>query len=1035
MAARPSSLGHQIDRARRSLRLFGAVETALAGLLAGAFFLVIALVLVDVLPFSYGTRAVLWALGPVAFVLTGAGLFVRRLLPLRDDEAVAGALERGAARRGTTLWGEAVSAAELLRGQGTGSPTMKNAFIADVAARLSRAGAHRGLVELSWRSARVVVAIAVLAAGAFYAASTTAVFQDRWAQLFDDEVAEKRIAERALLRVPLVTNLTVTLSFPAYMERGPETVEGSSGDVAAPRGTFVDLSGLSDRPIGRAALLYGDAEIALTVEDQRRVSGRFVLEEAGTYRFVVHELDGDKVLDPVAHKVTLVADRVPEVVLAAPPEDRVVQLDEDIEVLFSGTDDFGLTGFRLVVRRQQSGGQGFEKSLMELSPALAKAGGRGTFTPAEAGAKAGDKLSVYVEALDNDTIAGPKVGRSETRVLTVFSAALHHRELIDLQQALLDAMLESLADELEHPVDAAAAERADPAQGQALDEHERIGNRHAAMLEAFGRVLTHLRTDELAPDDIKAALTKMSRELSGVVDKSRELVSAAKKTLQSGRALPAYFWRDLGKANKKLVAALEKDVLYLDDLLTRQRLEEVETLTAEMRDAQKNLKELIEQYKKSPDDQTREAILEEIRALREQMQKIAERLAELRRDIPDEHINKEAMHQAEQMQDAQSIDELIEQGKVDEALQQLEQMMQQTEQLLDGLSESRQEFGDESYRELAEKMEKFGAELQAVQAEQEQLLDQSQRMLDAAQKRALEKTMKQMQEVWPDLLEKAKQAQKDLQGIDDSRLFPHEREDLAGAQSRVDDLVRALEAEDVADAQQSAEDAERMVRTSEQDVADRVRGRFGSRDPSMKDAAARLKKARPRVEDVRDELDKLLPDPRKFLDEGQRQLMKKNAERQQQLKKRTQQLQKQMRDIDKEAPIFGEEPQQMLQRAGEQMGMAQNRLRSQRLREGKSSQGRASQELKALGERMQQMAQQQGQSGGVPIPLPGGGSDGGGDQEGNGRHTGKEDVKIPGAEQYRVPDAFRKDILDAMREDAPENYQREVKKYYEELVK
>ena len=209
----------------------------------------------------------------------------------------------------------------------------------------------------------------------------------------------------------------------------------------------------------------------------------------------------------------------------------------------------------------------------------------------------------------------------------------------------------------------------------------------------------------------------------------------------------------------------------------------------------------------------------------------------------------------------------------------------------------------------------------------------------------------------------------------------------------------------------------------------------GARNPATLDARDRLSDARPQIEDIHDALAEMLPDPTEMLSEGQQQQMQKDAKRQQQLQQRAEQLGQQMQQIGEQMPIFGPQHQQQIAEAGQRMREASEKLRREDLREGRRAQQQALGALGELQEAMQQQGEQQGGGmGGVPMPLPSGRSDGG-KQEGNGRRSADDDVKIPGAEDFQVPEAFRRDILDAMREGAPEDWAPEVKQYYEGLVK
>src|SRR5690606_25114636 len=123
----------------------------------------------------------------------------------------------------------------------------------------------------------------------------------------------------------------------------------------------VMLEGRADRRVTEAALLVGDESIALDVSGERQVKGRFMVDSSGSYRFRLAEPGGDVTLDPVAHRITLAPDDTPEVELLVPDEDRTVQLEDDIDVLFGVKDDYGITRVRVIVHRQGSGAEPFAK--------------------------------------------------------------------------------------------------------------------------------------------------------------------------------------------------------------------------------------------------------------------------------------------------------------------------------------------------------------------------------------------------------------------------------------------------------------------------------------------------------------------------------------------------------------------------------------------------------------------------------------------------------------------------------------------------
>jgi hypothetical protein len=1022
-----------VDDARRSLLRVAIGELLLASMTAALVATGLAVVALVLLPFSDGLRATLLGLIGASVVVTAALVWRRRVSPLSGDAVVARALEEALRRRGQHAAGDVIGAVEML-GDDEASRALVLAHVAAVARTLESSGARGEVLATAIAAARATLisfALTLVTVLVLAGVAGDAV-KERLLRLFDGEAAEQAALMAALHRPPLVVDLTLTLRFPAYMARAEQKLTGASGDIVAPRGTEVFVEGRADHAARAAAILYGEREIALTVTGERDLKGAFVVDEQGTYRFRVTGMNGRDELSPVARRITIEPDREPEVALAAPADDRVIDLEEVIPLAFSAKDDFGVTAFRLVVVRQGSGQEGKRKDLMSADAAPRELAGRASFRADELGARPGDRLSVFVEALDNDTVGGPKAGRSPTRVLTVFSPAEHHRALIEKERALLDLMIDTLAFALEHamPKDI----KSDVERARAIDDQAEGARKSAAVVAALDALKDEMVKDPLSPDDVRRALAHMRSDLDRLTRNLEGLTKGARSNIASARQVPAYVFQHLRTYQTELTGALERHILYLDDLLNAQRLDEARSLADEMKRTQDALKELLTKYKESPDDETRAAILSEIKRLKEQMDSLAERLSELEQDVPDEHLNEEAFRSDEMLAETSDLDQLIEEGKIDEALAALEKMMSGTEKLTDDLEKSRDELGGDEYAEVREKMRDFTDELKAVTAAQEELERRSERMLESARKEAMRKLEKEQKGLLDELIAKARAASDAIKKIDPRALFAPEQEEAAYAEARVADLLFALAAKDIDDALQAAREAEASTLEAERQVSDRSRGRFSTANERTRQARERLEEARPLLEEVREKLEELLPEPSEMLDKNQRAQMKRDAKEQGELRERTAKLIEKMRDISAELPLFGPSHDTQVGEAAAAMRDAAQRLNREDLREGRRAQAKAMQSLGALEQALEEMAQGQGQSGGIPMPLPSSGSESG-NEEGNGKRPHDDEVEIPGAEDFQTPERFRREILEAMREDAPPQWVEEVKRYYEELIK
>jgi hypothetical protein len=344
-----------LRRARARLSVFGSLELLLGGATGALVGLGLALLLVGLLPFSLELR---WALLGLLGLggLFGAGYVgARRLWPLRNPLVVAVALEEASFRRGLPI-GDSVRSAVQLADPSTDERTGRSRALCDahIASTLERVTASSASASLGGVALGAAVPTLLAAAGVvFLAGAVWLVAPDAvrasFTALFSEEAAEAALKARARDVLPLVTDLKLTLRFPGYMAREDQVIPGSSGDIVAPRGTQVHLEGRADRAVQGAALLLGDDAMALRVEDGRRLEGGFTVQAGGSYRFRLVTPGGDVVLDPVAHRITLSPDEVPEVELLAPEEDATVHLEDEVMLAFLAKDDYGVTRVRVVV--------------------------------------------------------------------------------------------------------------------------------------------------------------------------------------------------------------------------------------------------------------------------------------------------------------------------------------------------------------------------------------------------------------------------------------------------------------------------------------------------------------------------------------------------------------------------------------------------------------------------------------------------------------------------------------------------------------
>ncbi|AKU93088.1 DUF4175 family protein [Vulgatibacter incomptus] len=832
---------------------------------------------------------------------------------------------------------------------------------------------------------------------------------------------------------PITGDIALTYVYPRYTGLPPKTVQGTNGEITALRGTEVHLETRADRQVAKAWLETGGAATALDVEGGRQLSGRLAVQGSGSYAFRFEDERGRTLATGPAIPITVVEDGIPTISIDAPVAQLVVTERDSVELRFEAEDDFGVAAVELVY--QVAGGEEQRIPVGSWSEPKPRAGGSHVWEMSTLGVRPGDAITYYLRAKDNDAVSGPKWGQSRTQRIEIFSEAEHRRELIAKVEEAWEKMILVLGDRItprEGPRKVAPEARVEA--GQPADDGVR------EVTSTLQDVAKALSEDELAPQELLAAVRNLGNTLATKGLATRELRGRARQS--TPRARDALLPR-LDAAEGDEQRELEQGVLYLEALLDRQRLVELEELSQELASGRRELANLLEQYRGAPGDEAKEAIRQELSRLKGRMAELMKRMSRLGKGIQDEHLNAEAMQALSKERDMMSqldeVERLMAEGKTDEALSELQKLGQRLDEMSRALNDATkgQVENDPAMQQLADDMEKFEKDLNELERDQDELAKATQNLKREQADALRQKLGQQGGDLLGELRAKIEQARAHLAKIPAARMPYRMVDDLGGATERLEDLQNALAAKDFDAAQESAASALAHAQSLEQELAMAMRDRFAA---SEAEAFGKLhghaSQATPLVREVKEKLDQLVSSPSQRMSGEQQERARRLAQRQSELGQRMEQLQGQAQKIGQQAPIFDDEARQRMSGAGRSMAEAESKLRGHDPGGALASERSAREHLQALKAGMEQAKENASKSGGggsgVPVPFASGN---GGKSGGRGQFDGKEKVAIPNADQYKAPEEFRKDILDAMKKDAPEGFQDPVRDYYQEIVK
>ena len=801
-------------------------------------------------------------------------------------------------------------------------------------------------------------------------------------------------------RDPLVADLRITYQYPAYTGLGPHVVEGSTGDVVALRGTRVLLEMRPLRSARQALLLLGESgeggEIPAALTPGK-LSARLMVNEDNSYRVWLSPLFGRPVRETRAHRIVVQADRPPEVDIMAAADRLELATPRPVEVGYSAHDDFGLGRVELVYRIDN----GPEQRTPLKDPQGARAV-RGTtlFEPTTAMLTPGARVVYHIEAFDRDDVSGSKMGASRSLTLVIQNPREAHDEHLAAEHVVLDKLVGTLADRIEFGESAA--------ESPPLERLWRWRDLHEAEeshLVLLGRLVDEQRRKTSTARTLVASLASIADRLGRQMREEADLLKGLRNQADRGALTPGRMAR-LQPAGAHHVTELESTVLLLDDLIGRQRLDDLAELGKELTDAHKRLQDLLTRYQAAGDENLRRQIEREIRELRARIAELARKIAEVRarNEVSTDWMNMPDPKKA--MDQAAKLDSLLEKGdarSLAEALAELGNTLAALQAALDKNADdfSRDRFPAES-RALAEAMKKIGD----IEGDQRNLAADSKGL-------ASETEAEQEQRLGAQLdafLAKAKQS---LDGVQRRIAGAPPREagtlgaDLERARDNVRQLRRQLPAKEWAEARKESERLAAGLRRVQGTLGERSAGKPMS--SSLEGYSEQINEAGALAQDLASDLAKLAPRSEEALSPAQRERARGMGERQESIGERTERLAQELDKRQNQVPGAD--------MASSELGgiASQMRQASKDLRQGATVEGAG--RTQEAADRLAKLRESMGQR-----PM------------GSARST-RDPVRIPGADEYRAPREWREELMEAMREQAPDKFRDEVRRYYEELVR
>lgn len=797
--------------------------------------------------------------------------------------------------------------------------------------------------------------------------------------------------------VDIVEETAAELHFPAYQGRSPGSMRVNDlANLEVPSGTLVRYTVVFRVPVNAPRLDAAGESVRLQpVSDAatgRAYTAELVAHQSGPLRIHAERRDSDEAMrDARSRYIRSIPDAAPTVSLQVVPggeaRDVTVELDAPTTLAYAASDDYGIASLALNITRPDGRQESRPLERVDgLEGAMRNPSGTTTVLPLDLGARAGDIITLTVSAEDTDDLDGPHAAVSEPLVLRIASEASRRAEAMAGLAEVVELALHTLADRLELPLDAA--------QQTPRARHERLQ-------PGAERLVLALRGLAAAAPELSAEARRWAREIERGMSREARTRDGASASWQ--------------RSDDALIEIHEDVALGLADRLTRARLDDAAAIARELESLRREMTSLLAELRRADSAEARAALRAALMRAQQRMSELNARLASMAETVPGEFLNRNALPEQEQTQDAlAAMQEALTSGDVDAMERALMDLERQIDQMASALGGAADSFAESSFGAEQQAMAEALDALRGVEVEERQLVERTEAVRRSAADRALGEMDGSEGGTARRLADAAEAAQEGLRGIATGAIGTRDEESVARLRQRLQDVRDALGAGDFGEARRMSAEARReSLRLSRDlDLSALMFPGAGGRTARAAERAGRVARE---VAQLGRDIDRAMPSLRDHMTRPEADQVARDAQRQQEVSDATQRVAEQFAEGPDGAPL-DENAASALDQIRDRMTQARRALEQGDPLEAGGHQEEAARQLTELREQLEQQQQ----------------SGGGGGGSANQRSESQR-VEIPSSSPSS--NAFRRRVLDAMGEGAPEGYEDAVRRYYERLLR
>ncbi len=559
-----------------------------------------------------------------------------------------------------------------------------------------------------------------------------------------------------VLTPPSLSELSITVTPPAYTALPRQFLEENTGDMLVYPGSLVTINAKSNKIIKDAKVVFADSSALEARIREDKIYVQFPVDKTNSYHIDLIDQDSVNSQNPIQYFITMLEDLYPTVNLIEPGMDVEIPADGAITLLIEGRDDFGFSDLKLNYQvtaksnlRQDSSWHVVQLAFPARAVTYFQQNYLWNFAVLDVGFE--DAIKYYVEIRDNDPIRGPKTARSNEYFIHFPSLETLFNDFAEKQSTNIE--------ETEQAADASDELK------KKLEEINRELKRDKNIdWERKQEIESSLQKQK----EIQQKLEQIQQNLAEALQKLENVQLLSPELLEKYRQLQQLFQEI---ATPELLQTLEELQKSLDKMNENQIKTALQKLQLNQQQFQERLERTLELFKKVQLEQALDQLVQLAKKMQDEQKKISGELdqnklsdkksqAELENKIQsqqtvlqqtelglDELIKNEMLENngsvkhdlesAQELIDQQDIaarlgalKDMIRQSSSGKAGQQSQQAEQSLQQLYSALQQARQNMVSSEQTRLLSKMSKISADLLQLSATQEDLMNVTKNLSD-----------------------------------------------------------------------------------------------------------------------------------------------------------------------------------------------------------------------------------------------------------------------------------------------------------------